>query len=272
MAVRYPTNIGCLWLALLLLLLGGTPLLAGVIRVFGFLLLAAFFGTVALTWWLRRQAVVRYARSQTEDHNRFVEVLVALLVRLAEVDGPINRGEVSAIRRFFEESLGYQAERLLWVRDLIKASRRSSEPVDALCARLRSSYGFQERFIVIQVLARVAEADGRLGREETAFIERVAVEIGLRPFASAFGGDFGRGRARRDVPPRRSAIEEALAVLGLPSDANSADIKAAWRKLSLEHHPDRVTHLGAEFRALAEERMRGINEAYTRLKEAGRVE
>jgi len=247
-------------------------LLVGVLRVFGTFLLVAVVGAIGLTWWLRRQAVDRYARSQSEAHNRFVEVLVALLVRLAEVDGPINRGEVSAIRKFFQQSLGYREERLLWVRDLIKASRRSSEPVEALCARIRSQYGFQERFIVIQVLARVAEADGRLGREEMAFIERVAVEIGLRPFVSAFGGEFGRGQARRDAPPRRSSLDDALGVLGLPANATSADIKSAWRKLSLENHPDRVAHLGGEFRALAEERMRGINEAYTRLKEAGRVE
>lgn len=270
--MRYPTHIGCLWLALLLFLIGGTPLLAGLLRAFGTFLLVAVVGSIAFTWWLRRQAVVRYARSQTEAHNRFVELLVALLVRLAEVDGPINRGEVGAIRKYFQQSLGYRDERLLWIRDLIKASRRSSEPVESLCARIRSQYGFQERFIAITVLARVAEADGRLGREEMAFIERVAVELGLRPFMSGFGGEFRRSRTRREAPQRQSQIEEALAVLGLPPDATAADIKSAWRKLSLENHPDRVAHLGGEFRALAEERMRGINEAYTRLKEAGRVE
>lgn len=247
-------------------------MLVGVLRVLGTFLLAAFVGTLALTWWLRRQAVVRYARSQTEAHNRFVEILIALLVRLAEIDGPINRGEVGAIRKFFQDSLGYRDERLLWVRDLIKASRRSSEPVEMLCARIRAQYGFQERFIVIQVLARVAEADGRLGPEEIAFIERVALEIGLRPFVSAFGPEFGHAGARRGAPPRRSQLDDALVVLGLPPDATAADIKSAWRKLSLENHPDRVAHLGGEFRALAEERMRAINEAYTRLKEAGRVE
>jgi len=61
-------------------------------------------------------------------------------------------------------------------------------------------------------------------------------------------------------------------VLGLTPQATPAQIKSAWRKLSLENHPDRVAHLGGEFRDLAEERMRRINEAYTRLKEAGRVE
>ena len=229
-------------------------------------------GGFALSWWIRRQAVLRYAHSQTDAHNRFVEVLIALLVRLAEVDAPINRGEVAAIRRFFQDSLGYRAERLLWVRDLIKTSRSSPDSVEALCARLRSAYGFQERFIVLQVLVRVAEADGRLGAEERSFIERVALELGLRPFVGAFGDRFESASDRAHTEQRtraRSGVAEALATLGLASDASPADIKTEWRKLSLENHPDRVSHLGEEFRVLAEERMRKINHAYTLLKEAG---
>jgi len=273
--MRYPNNIGCLWVALLLLLIGGTPLLVGVLQIFGVFAALLLVGGFGLSWWIRRKAVLRYSHSQTDAHNRFVEVLVTLLVRLAEVDAPINRGEVTAIRRFFQDSLGYRDERLLWVRDLIKSSRQSSESLEALCARIGSAYGFQERFIVLQVLVRVAEADGRLGAEERSFIERVALELGLRPFVGAFGDRFegGAGRARTEQRTRaRNEVNEALATLGLPPEADAAEIKASWRKLSLDNHPDRVTHLGPEFRALAEERMRKINHAYTRLKEAGRVE
>jgi len=35
------------------------------------------------------------------------------------------------------------------------------------------------------------------------------------------------------------AVTEALATLGLPSDADARAVKAQWRRLSLEHHPDR---------------------------------
>jgi DnaJ like chaperone protein len=273
--MRYPNNIGCLWGALILLLIGGTPLLVGILQLFGVLVALLFAGGFALSWWIRRQAVLRYAHSQTDAHNKFVEVLVALLVRLAEVDAPINRGEVTAIRRFFQDSLGYRDERLLWIRDLIKASRGSAESVESLCARLRASYGFQERFIALQVLVRVAEADGRLGAEERKFIERVALELGLRPFVGTFGDRFDAGADRAHAESRtraRNDVSEALATLGLPPDAPGPEVKAAWRKLSLDNHPDRVAHLGPEFRSLAEERMRKINHAYTRLKEAGRVE
>jgi len=273
--MQYRSNIGCLWVALLLLLIGGTPLLYGVLQLFGVLAALMLAGGFVLSWWIRRQAVLRYAHSQSAAHNRFVEILIALLVRLAEVDAPINRGEVAAIRRFFQHSLGYRDERLLWVRDLIKASRNSSESVEALCGRIRSSYGFQERFIVVQVLVRVAEADGRLGTEERKFIERVALDLGLRPFVGAFDDRFERGSERAQGERRaqaRNGVADALATLGLSSDAGATEIKAAWRKLSLDNHPDRVTHLGPEFRALAEERMRKINHAYTLLKDAGRVE
>lgn len=269
--MQYRANIGCLWILLLALLVGGSPLLVGLLRLAGALALLLFVGSLALGWWLRRHAVVRYARSQTEAHNRFVELLVALLVRLAEIDGPINSGEVAAIRRFFQSNLGYRGERLLWIRDLIKASRRNAEPVEALCAKLREGFGIQERFIAMQVLARVAEADGRVAGPEIAFLERVAAELGLHPFVSGGARGFG-GEARGPRASGSGSLESALAVLGLPPSASAAEIKTAWRKLSMENHPDRVAHLGSEFTKLAEERMRKINQAYTALKEAGRVD
>ena len=77
------------------------------------------------------------------------------------------------------------------------------------------------------------------------------------------GGGFAGGRSGD------GSVDRALAELGLKRGADPADIKAAWRKLSLENHPDRAAHLGEEFRKLAEERMRRINSAYDVLKHAG---
>jgi DnaJ like chaperone protein len=115
------------------------------------------------------------------------------------------------------------------------------------------------------VLARVASADGPTTAEESRFIEDVAARLGLGPFVGAFASAGARG-ARATAPDRST---EALAVLGLERGASPEAIKQAWRKLSLDNHPDRVGHLGEEFRQLAEERMRRINGAYQTLKEAG---
>jgi DnaJ like chaperone protein len=227
-----------------------------------------------LSWWLRRHAVVTYTRTRRAESKRFVEILVALLVRLAQADGALDRREVTAIRHFFQHGLGYRGNQLLWVRDLIKESQRSTASVDDLCRELRESFGLQERLIVVQVLARVAQADGTLTSEELTFIRRVAQSLGLSAFVGAFadGGFEQRGFGGAHTGPRGGTdnqIECAFAELGLTRGSSAAEVKQAWRKLSLENHPDRATHLGEEFRRLAEERMRRINAAYDVLKEAG---
>jgi DnaJ like chaperone protein len=275
--MRYRANLGCLWLLLAVMLIGGTPLMVGLLRVFAVFVLVTMIAGGALTWWVRRNAVLQYARQRGPHSRRFVEILVALLVRLAQVDGALDRREVTAIRHFFQYGLGYRGERLLWVRDLIKAARSGRESVADLCNELRSEFGLQERMILIQVLTRVAQADGALTASETRFIQDVARRVGLAAFVGAFEqGPFSDARfedartgAGPTAGPGNGRVDHALSELGLIRGATAPEIKAAWRKLSLENHPDRAAHLGEEFRKLAEERMRRINSAYDVLKHAG---
>ncbi|WP_216321879.1 J domain-containing protein [Deinococcus aestuarii] len=44
-------------------------------------------------------------------------------------------------------------------------------------------------------------------------------------------------------------------------DASPQEIRAAYKALAKRHHPDRVGHLGPEFRPIAERRMKAINAA-----------
>jgi curved DNA-binding protein CbpA len=61
------------------------------------------------------------------------------------------------------------------------------------------------------------------------------------------------------VPPR-----DPHAVLGIPPDASQATIKATWRRLAREHHPDLATADAAAARR-ATRRMAEINTAYEAL-------
>ena len=271
--MTYRANLGCLWLLLLILIIGGMPLLVGLLRLFAAFILVALVAGVSLSWWIRRNAVVSYVQSRSARSRRFVELLVGLLVRLAEIDGQLDRREVTAIRHFFQYGLGYRGERLLWIRDLIKDSRERRPSLATLCSEIRNNYGLQERLIVLQVLGRIGEADGRMGSEERRFIEDVARRLGVAAFAGGFqsstgttGAGAGSGPGVRGVD---GTVEAAFAELGLARGASPADIKQAWRALSMENHPDRVAHLGEEFQRLAEDRMRRINAAYDVLKDAG---
>jgi len=51
-------------------------------------------------------------------------------------------------------------------------------------------------------------------------------------------------------------------VLGLKGGFSVADVKRAYRKLIAKYHPDKIDHLGDEFKDIAETKTREINEAY----------
>lgn len=56
-------------------------------------------------------------------------------------------------------------------------------------------------------------------------------------------------------------------ILGIEPSASSDEIRAAYRKLANQYHPDKVHHLGTEFQQLAEAKFKAIQEAYQALKD-----
>jgi hypothetical protein len=54
-------------------------------------------------------------------------------------------------------------------------------------------------------------------------------------------------------------------ILGVGKDASPDEIRRAYRRLANQYHPDKVQHLGEEFRELAERRFREIQKAYHEL-------
>lgn len=56
-------------------------------------------------------------------------------------------------------------------------------------------------------------------------------------------------------------------VLGIGRNASQQEIRQAFKQLAGKYHPDKVHHLGEEFRDLAESRFKEIKEAYEVLKE-----
>ena len=59
--------------------------------------------------------------------------------------------------------------------------------------------------------------------------------------------------------------DDPYTVLEIPKDATEEQIKTAYRKLANKYHPDKVLHLGEEFRKLAEKRFKEIQKAYKEL-------
>ena len=70
---------------------------------------------------------------------------------------------------------------------------------------------------------------------------------------------------KRAQTDKRFSKSDPYEVLGVRRQASIDDIKSAYRKLAAKYHPDKVDHLGDEFRTLAEQKFKEIQEAYQEL-------
>jgi len=80
-----------------------------------------------------------------------------------------------------------------------------------------------------------------------------------------------KGANKKESPGTDSGFKKAdtqkdpYTVLNIPGNASQEEIKKAYKQLANKYHPDKVLHLGDEFKKLAEERFKEIQEAYREL-------
>ena len=96
----------------------------------------------------------------------------------------------------------------------------------------------------------LAKADGHVAPEEITALREVTAALGLSE--AELNSMLGLGS---------SSLKDAYAVLEIDESASDDEVRAAYKRLVVKHHPDRVASLGEDIRAAAEKKMREINEA-----------
>lgn len=267
---QYHSRPGCgsflLLAVLLILLFGGAPLLIDVIGVI-FLSGLFFFLAVTMGFWLFsfyiRKKVSEYEQQQTEARNQFVSLLVHILVKIAQIDGKVTREELQTISNFFRANLRYNQEQMYWVKELIKDAKSNTESLETLLARFKAGFAYEPRLILVELVYQVLFTNVHVRDQELELARNIAEYLGISPY------DLQTIQSRY-IHRRQTAVnmeENYYEVLGLQPGADFEQIKKAYRKLSMKYHPDKVGHLGEEFKKVAEEKMKEINAAYHYFKQ-----
>lgn len=261
---------GCFLLLLLLIFIfGGAPLVFEFLGFLAFFVLFLLLGGIATFWaftyYVRRQ-VSAYEKSQTETHNAFVYLLINILVKIAQVDGRVTRDEVKAIRHFFQFNLRYSQSQLFWVKELIKEALDATVSLDALLEDFRLKFAYEPRLILLELIYQVLYANVVVSPEELRLAENIGTYLEISDYDRRSIGARYRAGYGTSGPEAPADENRYYSILGLAPGASFAEIKATYRKLSMQYHPDKVGHLGEEFKKVAEEKMKEINSAYEFLK------
>lgn len=258
---------GCLLIALLIVFIsGGAPALISFLGTLIYTGLAGILLFVALffgfSFWVR-QKVATYEQSQSESHNRFVWLLVHILIHAAKIDGQITRDEVQTIHRFFQYNLRYSQTQMHWVKELIKEATNSTQSLDALLQEFKSTFAYEPRLILLELVYQVLFTKPTVSEDELKVARYIAFYLNVSEYDQRTIEAKYRYRQQHGAATGgRDMAGQHYATLGLENGASKDEIKKAYRKLSMQYHPDKVRHLGDEFRVVAEDKMKEINAAY----------
>lgn len=261
---------GCLLIVgLIILLTGGAPALLNFVGALIFSGLAGVLIFIAIFWgfsyWVRKK-VSSYEASQSESHNRFVWLLIQILINIAKFDGKITKEEITTIQRFFQYNLHYSQAQMFWVKDLIKEAVATTQPLDSLLQEFRTTFAYEPRLILLELVYQILYTKSEVTETELGMARNIAAYLQISAYDQrTIEAKYMYRRQQPGAAPRDSSAQY-YAVLGLEPGADMETIKKAYRTLSMKYHPDKVVHLGEEFRRVAEEKMKEINVAYEYLK------
>lgn len=180
--------------------------------------------------------------------------LVALAAKMAKADGVVLRSEVEA---FHKVVIVADADRAK-VERLFQLAQATTDGFEAYAAQLARAFGDRPELLddVVEGLFMIAKADGAIHEAELAYLSEVARIFG-RP-ESWFETVLERHVVRPGDPYRQIGAERSW---------SAEELKAHYRNLVRELHPDRVIARGLPEEAIriATGRLATINAAWDRI-------
>ena len=209
------------------------------------------------TSWPARS--VSAADGEPQKNIAFTIAVIALSAKMARADGVVSPVEIEAFHRVFR----YLPEEAGNVERVFNLAKQDVAGYEAYADQIASLLKDDRKLLqhVLEGLMHVATADGVLHPKEDEYLKAVATRFGF----SDSEYRFFRARFVKDC-------DNPYDVLRLDPKATNEEIKAKYRELVRNNHPDRLMATGvpAEFIDLATRKLAAINAAYETIsKERG---
>jgi DnaJ like chaperone protein len=191
-----------------------------------------------------------YKPTQSGDFSISLLVLSAAVMR---ADGKVLKSELDYVRKFFTRQFGAETanKRIQMLQEILKQDFNLPE----VCQQIGQYMEYPSRLQLLHYLFGLSSADGQYSPQE---VEMIGVIAG---YLSIEKQDYESIRAMfvRD-------INSAYKVLEILPDATDDEVKAAYRKMAVKYHPDKVAHLGDDIQHAAKEKFQQLTGAYEEIK------
>lgn len=201
---------------------------------------------------------------QQGDRNSFLLSMLVMAAYVIKADGRVMHSEMEFVRKFLNQNFGAVAEQqgndvLLKLFDEEKRQGKAAfrRTIRQSCEEAARFLDYSGRLQLLNFLVMIAQADGRVDNNEIAALKELAQWMQMQA-----------SEVDSMLHLKGDSLEDAYKVLGVSPDATDDELKKAYRRLALEHHPDRVAKLGDDVRLAAEKKFQEINAAKERIWKA----
>ena len=192
-------------------------------------------------------------QQQNTSAGDFSVSLLALSAAVMKADGKVLQSELRYVKTFLRQQFGEDASNQLL--QILKKVLEKDIPLRDVCEQIRHNMQHPLRLQLLHYLFGIAKADGRVDKSEVNTIEQIANYLGIS------SKDFESIKAMFYKNP-----SSAYKVLEIDPNASDEEVKKAYRKMAVKHHPDKVSNLGEEFQKGAKEKFQKVQESYETIK------
>ncbi|MCF2583173.1 TerB family tellurite resistance protein [Bacteroides caecigallinarum] len=201
------------------------------------------------------------------QRNSFLFSMLVMASYIIRADGRIMHSEMEFVRNFLRNNFGEvsvsEGEQILLNLFEQRKQMDKSNPmafkntIHECGAQIASNMSYEERLQLLRFLTQIAQSDGNVCKDEIEALKEVALAMGL-----------SYKEVESMLNMRGKSLDEAYKVLEVSPNASDDEIRTAYKKMVLKHHPDRVATLGEDIRKAAEEKLQDINNAKERIYKA----